>query len=55
MSPSATYIAFGDSDGRIHLMSQADGEIPFNGYEGQPVPWADTPAPLPEIEWTDST
>ncbi|KAH9484202.1 PAN2-PAN3 deadenylation complex catalytic subunit PAN2 [Psilocybe cubensis] len=55
ISPSATYMAFGDNDGRIHIMSQADGEIPFNGYDGQPVPWANTPAPLPEIQWTKST
>lgn len=55
ISPSATYMAFGDAEGTIHLMSQAVGDTPFNGFEGQPVPWADTPAPLPDIEWTQST
>ncbi|KDR81497.1 hypothetical protein GALMADRAFT_239478 [Galerina marginata CBS 339.88] len=55
ISPSATYMAFGDAEGTIHLMSQADGDIPLNGFEGQPVPWADTPATLPELEWTKLT
>ncbi|KAF8889778.1 WD40-repeat-containing domain protein [Gymnopilus junonius] len=55
ISPSATYMAFGDAEGTIHLMSQAVGDTPFNGYEGQPVPWADTPSPLPDIQWTQST
>jgi PAB-dependent poly(A)-specific ribonuclease subunit 2 len=55
MSPTGAYMAFGDSEGTIHLLSQARGNLPFNGFEGQPVPIADIPAPLPEIEWTDST
>ncbi|KAF8163190.1 ubiquitin carboxyl-terminal hydrolase-domain-containing protein [Crassisporium funariophilum] len=55
ISPSAAYMAFGDAEGTIHLMSQAEDSVPFNGFEGQPVPWADTPAPLPDIEWTQST
>ncbi|KAF9567565.1 hypothetical protein CPC08DRAFT_703099 [Agrocybe pediades] len=56
ISPTATYMAFGDAEGVVHLLSQADGEIPFNGFEGQPVPWADAPAPLEEeIVWTPST
>lgn len=48
-------MAFGDADGTIHLMSQAESNVPFNGFDGQPVPWADTPAPLPPIEWSPST
>ncbi len=48
-------MAFGDSDGVIHIMTAANEDMPFNGYEGQPVEWADTPDPLSEIEWTDRT
>jgi hypothetical protein len=48
-------MAFGDSEGVIHIMTAANEGMPFNGYEGQPVEWADTPEPLPEIEWADST
>lgn len=48
-------MAFGDADGTIHLMSQAESNVPFNGFDGQPVPWADTPAPLPPIQWSSST
>jgi PAB-dependent poly(A)-specific ribonuclease subunit 2 len=50
-------MAFGDAEGTIHLMSQVeDGStLPFNGFDGQPVEWADTPAPVPDIEWTDTT
>ena len=48
-------MAFGDADGTIHLMSQAESDVPFNGFDGQPVPWADTPAPLPPIQWSSST
>jgi len=55
ISPSGTYMAFGDADGVIHLLSQAEEQVPFNGFEGNPYPWADTPAPLPDIEWSDST
>ncbi|KAF9483877.1 hypothetical protein BDN70DRAFT_873274 [Pholiota conissans] len=55
ISPNAAYMAFGDAEGMIHLLSQADDDTPFNGFEGQPVPWADTPSPLAEIEWTKST
>lgn len=57
ISPTSAYMAFGDADGTIHLMSQAENEaaLPFNGFDGQPIEWADTPAPLPEIEWSDST
>ena len=48
-------MAFGDAEGIIHLLSQEDDNRPFNGFDGQPVPWADTPAPLPDLEWTQST
>ncbi|KAF8201644.1 ubiquitin carboxyl-terminal hydrolase-domain-containing protein [Pholiota molesta] len=55
ISPNAAYMAFGDAEGTIHLLSQAEEDAPFNGFEGQPVPWADAASPLPEIEWTKST
>lgn len=57
VSPTAAYMAFGDSDGAIHLLSAADEEamLPFNGFEGKPVDWPDSPEPLPEIAWTDET
>ncbi|KAA1471282.1 PAB-dependent poly-A-specific ribonuclease subunit PAN2 [Dentipellis sp. KUC8613] len=57
VSPTGAYLAFGDSDGLVHLLTAADeeGMLPFNGFEGQPVEWANTPEPLPEIEWTDRT
>jgi PAB-dependent poly(A)-specific ribonuclease subunit 2 len=50
-------MAFGDADGVISLLTAADEDaiLPLNGFEGQPVEWADPPDPLPEIEWTDST
>ncbi|KXN85486.1 PAB-dependent poly(A)-specific ribonuclease subunit PAN2 [Leucoagaricus sp. SymC.cos] len=57
ISPTGTYMALGDADGNIHLMSQAEegSNIPFNGFDGQPITWIDAPASLPTIEWTDST
>lgn len=57
ISPTGTYMAFGDADGAIHLMSQAEegSNIPFNGFDGQPITWTDTPEAIPEIEWTDKT
>ncbi|KAF7353663.1 PAN2-PAN3 deadenylation complex catalytic subunit PAN2 [Mycena venus] len=57
ISPTGAYMACGDAEGIVHLMSQIDeeGSLPFNGFDGQPVEWADTPAALPHIEWTDST
>ncbi|KAF7294679.1 PAN2-PAN3 deadenylation complex catalytic subunit PAN2 [Mycena indigotica] len=56
-SPTGVYIACGDAEGMVHLITQADEEssLPLNGFDGQPVEIADTPAPLPEIEWSDST
>jgi PAB-dependent poly(A)-specific ribonuclease subunit 2 len=52
-----SYMGFGDADGTIHLMTAADENVtlPFNGFDGQPPEWADTPEPLPQVEWTDST
>ncbi|KAF8919283.1 PAB-dependent poly-A-specific ribonuclease subunit PAN2 [Mucidula mucida] len=57
LSPTGAYMAFGDADGIINLMTQVDedGLVPFNGFDGQPFEWPDTPAPLPDTEWTDST
>ncbi|KAF8274229.1 PAB-dependent poly-A-specific ribonuclease subunit PAN2 [Lactarius quietus] len=55
VSLTGAYMAFGDADGIIHIMTAANEDMPFNGYEGQPVEWADSPDPLPEIEWTDGT
>jgi hypothetical protein len=55
VSPTGAYMAFGDSDGVIHILTAADEGMPFNGYEGQPVEWADSPEPLPDIDWTDNT
>ncbi|KAG5649974.1 hypothetical protein H0H81_001248 [Sphagnurus paluster] len=50
-------MAFGDAEGVIHILSQAEDitGLPFNGFDGKPVEWADTPALLPEIEWTSTT
>lgn len=57
VSPTGAYIAAGDAEGVIHLLSQApdDQALPFNGFEGQPIPWVSPADPLPEIEWTNST
>ncbi|TFK42698.1 ubiquitin carboxyl-terminal hydrolase-domain-containing protein [Crucibulum laeve] len=57
ISPTAVYMAFGDADGMIHLMSKVEegAEMHLNGYEGQPTPWVDAPAPIPDIEWSNST
>ncbi|KAI0792843.1 ubiquitin carboxyl-terminal hydrolase-domain-containing protein [Abortiporus biennis] len=57
VSPTGTYLAFGDADGVIQLLSAGEEgtELPLNGFEGQPVEWADPPEALPDITWTDST
>jgi len=57
ISPSGAYMAFGDADGTIHLITAADGDgsLPFNGFDGRGIEWADTPELLPDIEWTNST
>jgi PAB-dependent poly(A)-specific ribonuclease subunit 2 len=50
-------MALGDAEGMIHLLSAVDegSSIPFNGFDGQPVEWADHSEPLPDIQWTDHT
>jgi PAB-dependent poly(A)-specific ribonuclease subunit 2 len=35
--------------------AEEEGAVPFNGFEGQPIEWADIPEPPPQIEWTDTT
>ncbi|XP_006458223.1 hypothetical protein AGABI2DRAFT_183307 [Agaricus bisporus var. bisporus H97] len=57
ISPTGTFMAFGDADGTIHMMSQAEegSNMPFNGFDGQPITWMDTPEQIPEIDWTEST
>ncbi|KAJ7168294.1 ubiquitin carboxyl-terminal hydrolase-domain-containing protein [Mycena crocata] len=57
LSPTGAYMACGDAEGIVHLMSQIDeeGSLPFNGFDGQPIEWADVAAPIPEIEWKDFT
>ena len=57
VSPTGAYMAFGDAEGNIHLMSAVaeDGVIPFNGFDGQPVEWADPVEPAENIHWTDTT
>ncbi|RPD59176.1 hypothetical protein L226DRAFT_488705 [Lentinus tigrinus ALCF2SS1-7] len=57
VSSTAAYMAFGDSDGTVHLLSAAedDAMLPFNGFEGKPLDWPDAPEALPEVEWTKST
>ncbi|KIJ63247.1 hypothetical protein HYDPIDRAFT_175993 [Hydnomerulius pinastri MD-312] len=57
VSSNGSYLAFGDAIGELHLLTAADSssEPLFNGFEGQPVEWADHPEPLPDITWTDAT
>ncbi|KAH9923924.1 exonuclease-domain-containing protein [Epithele typhae] len=57
VSPTAGYMAFGDSDGAIHLLSAAEEEamLPFNGFDGKPIEWPDSAEALPDITWTDTT
>ncbi|KAL0580436.1 poly(A)-specific ribonuclease [Marasmius crinis-equi] len=57
ISPTGAYLACGDAEGAIHLLSQAEdtSDIPLNGFEGRPIEWADPPEPLPDIQWDDST
>ncbi|KAG8217260.1 PAB-dependent poly(A)-specific ribonuclease subunit PAN2 [Butyriboletus roseoflavus] len=57
VSSNGSYLAFGDAVGTIHLLTAADesSEPFFNGFQGQPVEWADVPEPIPEINWSDST
>ncbi|KAF5381095.1 hypothetical protein D9615_003865 [Tricholomella constricta] len=57
ISATAAYMAFGDAEGVIHLLTQAEDVtgVPFNGFDGQPIEWPDTPALLPKIDWTETT
>lgn len=60
ISPTGAYFACGDADGVIHIHSQIDdsdptAQVPFNGFDGKPIEWADTPEPLPDVHWTDFT
>ncbi|KAK2467007.1 hypothetical protein APHAL10511_001265 [Amanita phalloides] len=57
VSPTGAYMAFGDADGTIHLLSQAEdaGTVPFNGFDGHAIELANTPSPLPVIDWHDDT
>lgn len=57
VSSNGSFLAFGDALGAIHLMTAIaeDAEPLFNGFEGQPIEWADAPEALPDINWTDST
>ncbi|KAG6379196.1 ubiquitin carboxyl-terminal hydrolase-domain-containing protein [Boletus reticuloceps] len=51
VSSNGSYLAFGDAVGTIHLLTAADesSEPFFNGFQGQPVEWADVPEHLPDI------
>ena len=57
VSTTGTYMAFGDADGNIHLLSAAEegATLPLNGFDGQPVEWADAPKAPSDISWSDST
>lgn len=59
VSPTGEYLAFGDADGVIHLLSTNLGDDglhhPFNGFDGQPIVWHDALEPLPNIRWDDRT
>jgi PAB-dependent poly(A)-specific ribonuclease subunit 2 len=57
VSPTGGYMAFGDAEGYIYMLSSSVGDehVPFNGYDGKPAEWADPPQPLPEIIWNDRT
>ncbi len=39
ISPTGAYMAFGDADGAIHILSQAEdvGSVPLNGFDGHPI------------------
>jgi PAB-dependent poly(A)-specific ribonuclease subunit 2 len=57
ISPTGAYMTFGDADGAIHVLSQVEdvGSVPLNGFDGHPIEVANSPSPLPEIEWDDNT
>lgn len=69
ISPQGDYLAVGDAEGQVHLLTSHDisetttlvndqGMLdlpPMNGYEGRAVEWPDVPTePLP-VDWTDRT
>ena len=35
--------------------AEEEGRVPFNGFDGQAIEWADVPEPLSEIKWTENT
>lgn len=49
-------MAFGDAEGIVHILSQTEAEsgVPFNGFDGHPVEWSDTPALLTNVDWADT-
>ncbi|GJJ12243.1 hypothetical protein Clacol_006484 [Clathrus columnatus] len=55
ISYTGDYLAFGAADGSLRLLSTSNGDIPFNGFEGQAIPWADALDPFPDISWNDET
>ncbi|KAK7689093.1 hypothetical protein QCA50_007784 [Cerrena zonata] len=57
VSPTGSYMAFGDADGIINLLTAAEdgADVPFNGFEGHPIEWADPPEEVPTIEWSETT
>lgn len=59
ISSSGDYVALGDAEGFVHLLSSVPEDtpepVPFNGYEGEPIVWAHKPAELPDVQWTDDT
>ena len=68
LSPMGDYLAFGESNGTLHLWTNhdvsesaprgEDGQLylpPFNGYEGVPPEWPDNPDPPPYVQWKDTT
>ncbi|KAF9001875.1 ubiquitin carboxyl-terminal hydrolase-domain-containing protein [Cyathus striatus] len=57
VSPTGAYMAFGDGEGVVHLMTQVEegSTVSLNGFDGQPIQWPDAPASLADISWTDST
>jgi hypothetical protein len=59
ISPGGDYVALGDAEGFVHLLSSVPENtpepVPFNGFEGESIVWAHKPAELPDIQWMDDT
>ncbi|KAB5596531.1 PAB-dependent poly(A)-specific ribonuclease subunit PAN2 [Ceratobasidium theobromae] len=59
ISPSGDYVALGDAEGFVHLLSSVPENspepVPFNGFEGEPTIWAHKPAEQPDIRWAEDT